>query len=416
MKKRMAGLVMAMVVTAATLAGCGTSGDTGTTPAAADAAQETTAADTSAETSAAETPAADTAAADAEADGTEATATEGGTAAGSGEILSTGPNGEEATPAAELSLTEEEKETIRQGGYTAGISMHYGGNDWSTSQLQGLNDAFEDLGITIVATTDANFSAEQQVSDIETIMAKDPDILIGIPTDATATSDAFKKASEAGTKIIFMDNVAKDMVAGEDYVSCVSADNYGNGAIAADLIGEKLEGKGKIGVIYYEADYFVTNQRLEAFENQMAEKYPDIEIVSKLGFTDENGCAEVADAMLTQNPDIEAIFAHWDIPAEGVISALRAAGREDVHLSTIDLGNNVAKEIAEGKMLGLGAQLPYDQGVAEATLAAYALLGKEAPPYVAVAAKRVDQSNILEAYKDVYHVEAPDWLKEAAGQ
>lgn len=402
MKKRIAGLIMVTVMTLTALTGCGTSPTDGAAGESDPTAKET-----------AETTVSDIA--DTETNAVSVPETEGA-ALGSSEVFSNGPNGEEAVPASGLSLTEEEKEQIRQGGYTAGISLHYGGNDWSTSQVEGLTDTFADLGIKIVATTDADFSAEQQVSDIETIMAKSPDILVSIPTDATATSDAFKKASEAGTKIVFMDNVAKNMTAGTDYVSCVSADNYGNGIIAADLIGEKLNGEGKVGVIFYEADYFVTNQRLEAFEKQMAEKYPGIEVVSKLGFTDENGCAEVADAMLSQHPDVQAIFAHWDIPAEGVLSALRAAGRDDVLLSTIDLGNNIAKEIAEGNVLGVGAQLPYDQGVAEATLAAYALLGKETPPYVAVAAKRVDQKNILEAYQDVYHVEAPDWLKEAAGQ
>lgn len=333
-----------------------------------------------------------------------------------GKIMSTGPNGETATPATEISLTDEEIATLKEGNYTAAISLHYGGNDWSTAQQKGLKDTFEALGIEVTAITDADFSAEKQVSDLETIMAKEPDILVSIPTDATSTADAYRRVAESGTKIVFMDNVPKGFVAGEDYVSCVSADNYGNGIIAADLIGEALEGEGKIGVIYYDVDFFVTNQRLEAFEKEMAEKYPGIEIVSKMGFQDENGCDVVADAMLTQNPNIEAIFAHWDIPCEGVLSALRAAGRTDVLLSTIDLGNNVAKEIAEGNILGLGAQLPYDQGVAEATLAAYALLGKEAPAYVAVPAKRVEQSNILEAYEDVYHVEAPDSIKNALAE
>lgn len=333
-----------------------------------------------------------------------------------GKIMSTGPNGETATPATEISLTDEEIATLKEGNYTAAISLHYGGNDWSTAQQKGLKDTFEALGIEVTAITDADFSAEKQVSDLETIMAKEPDILVSIPTDATSTADAYRRVAESGTKIVFMDNVPKGFVAGEDYVSCVSADNYGNGIIAADLIGEALEGEGKIGVIYYDVDFFVTNQRLEAFEKEMAEKYPGIEIVSKMGFQDENGCDVVADAMLTQNPNIEAIFAHWDIPCEGVLSALRAAGRTDVLLSTIDLGNNVAKEIAEGNILGLGAQLPYDQGVAEAILAAYALLGKEAPAYVAVPAKRVEQSNILEAYEDVYHVEAPDSIKNALAE
>ena len=330
------------------------------------------------------------------------------------EIKSTGPNGETATPATSLSLTDDEIKKIREGGYKAGISFHYGGNDWSASQLQGLTDAFKALNIEIVATTDADFSAEQQVADIETIMAKKPDILVSIPTDATATADAYRRASEAGIKIVFMDNVPTGFTAGTDYVGTVSAANYGNGIIAADLIGDALNGEGKIGVIFYDVDFFVTNQRLEAFEKTMAEKYPNIEIVAKMGFQDENACDVVADAMLTQHPEVQAIFAHWDIPCEGVLSSLRAANRSDILLSTIDLGNNVAIEIAEGNVLGLGAQLPYDQGVAEAMLAAYALLGKETPAYVAVPAKRVDQSNVLEAYKDVYHVDPPQALVDAA--
>ena len=80
-------------------------------------------------------------------------------------------------------------------------------------------------GIEVVAVTDADFSAEQQVSDIETIMAKNPDIIVSIPTDATATADAFQSVTEAGIKLVFMDNVPEGMTAGEDYVSCVSADN-----------------------------------------------------------------------------------------------------------------------------------------------------------------------------------------------
>jgi ribose transport system substrate-binding protein len=70
--------------------------------------------------------------------------------------------------------------------------------------------------------------------------------------------------------------------------------------------------------------------------------------------------------------------------------------------------------IAEnGLVKGLGAQLPYDQGVAEATLAAYALLGKEAPAYAAVPAQPVIRANVLEAYEIVYRVPAPDWLVKA---
>ena len=327
-------------------------------------------------------------------------------------IKSIGPNGEKATPASSLTLTDEEIEKLKEGNYTAAISFHYAGNDWSSAQQKGLEDTFKKYGITIVGTTDANFSVEQQVSDLETLTALKPDVMISIPTDATATSDAFKRVSAQGIKLVFMDNVPDNFVAGENYVGAVSADNYGNGVIAAELIGEKLNGKGKIGIVHYDVDYFVTNQRLEAFEETIKTKYPDIEVIAKNGFSDVNQSTEVADAMLTQNPDLEAIFAIWDIPAEGVLSALTSAGREDIYVSSIDLGDNIAKEIAQGNVLGVGAQLPYDQGVAEATMAAYALLGKEAPSYVAVPATKVERNTIVTGYEMVYHKEAPSFITE----
>lgn len=327
-------------------------------------------------------------------------------------IKSTGPNGEKAASASTLTLTDEEIETLKAGNYSAAISFHYAGNDWSTAQQKGLEDTFKKFGIEIVGTTDANFSVEQQVSDLETLTALNPDVMISIPTDAKATSDAFKRVSAQGIKLVFMDNVPDDFVAGKNYVGAVSADNYGNGVIAAELIGEKLGGEGKIGIVHYDVDYFVTNQRLDAFEKTMEEDYPDIEVVAKSGFSNVNQATEVADAMLTQNPDLEAIFAIWDIPAEGVLSALTSAGREDVYVSSIDLGDNIAKEIAQGKVLGVGAQLPYDQGVAEATMAAYALLGKETPSYVAVPATKVERNTIVTGYEMVYHKKAPEFITE----
>ncbi len=328
------------------------------------------------------------------------------------DIKSTGPNGEKAAPASSLTLTDEEIAKLKAGSYSAAISFHYAGNDWSSAQQKGLEDTFKKYGINIVGTTDANFSVEQQVSDLETLTALNPDVMISIPTDAKATSDAFKRVSDRGIKLVFMDNVPDNFVAGENYVGAVSADNYGNGVIAAELIGDKLKGKGKIGIIHYDVDYFVTNQRLEAFEKTIKKKYPDIEVIAKTGFSDVNQSTEVADAMLTQNPDLEAIFAIWDIPAEGVLSALTSAGREDVFVSSIDLGDNIAKEIAQGKVLGVGAQLPYDQGVAEATMAAYALLGKETPSYVAVPATKVERNTIVSGYEMVYHKKAPGFITE----
>ncbi|HIS80501.1 MAG TPA: substrate-binding domain-containing protein [Candidatus Scatomonas merdavium] len=411
MKRKLAALVMAGAM-AFSLAACGGEEAADSTSASTSQSTADTSSASSADSSSADS-ASSSSASSADSSSADSTSTSS-ESTGEAEIRSTGPNGETAVNADTLSLTDEQKEEIRGMGLTAAISMHYGGNDWATAQIQGLTDTFEDLGIELLTTTDANFSAEQQVSDIENIMTLDPDILISIPVDATASADAYMRAAEAGITIVFMDNCPVGMTAGEDYVSVVSADNYGNGCIAAEILGETLGGEGDVGMVYYDADFFVSNQRDQGFKDTMAEKYPDINIVTEQGFTDENGCSEQGDAILTQYPNINGIYASWDIPMEGVLSSVRAAGMEgQIALTTIDLGNNIALEIANGTVAGLGAQMPYDQGVAEATLAAMSILGEECPSYVAVPAKRVDSENVLDAYEDVYHTEAPDWLVSA---
>ncbi len=325
------------------------------------------------------------------------------------QVLSKGPNGEEPTPASEVTLSEDELAQIAEMDATAAIVMHYGGNDWSQAQIAGLQHQFEEMGIEVIAVTDAGFKPEKQVADLETIMAQSPDVIVSIPTDPAATASAYKAAADAGAHLVFMDNVPAGFTAGEDYVSSVSADNYGNGVASAHLMAKALEGEGEIGLVYHAADFFVTRQRYDAFKTTIENEYPDIEIVAEqgIGGPDFTGDAEkAASAMLISNPGLEGIWAVWDVPAEGVVSAARFAGRNDLVITTIDLGENVAINMAQGGQIkGLGAQRPFDQGVTEATLAGYALLGKEAPAFVALPALPVTKDNLLEAWETVYRSE-----------
>jgi ribose transport system substrate-binding protein len=112
-------------------------------------------------------------------------------------ILSKGPGGESAVSAKTLSLSETELQQIRDGGYTAAIAMHYAGNDWSQAQINGLKAAFDRMGIDVVAVTDAQFKSEKQAADIETLLARHPDVIVSIPVDAVSTAHAFKRAAEA---------------------------------------------------------------------------------------------------------------------------------------------------------------------------------------------------------------------------
>src|SRR5689334_3356398 len=332
-------------------------------------------------------------------------------------VLSVGPSGEKPSPATAVTLTDDELAKIKAMKAKAAIVMHYGGNDWSQAQIDGLKTQFAAMGIDVVAVTDAGFKPDKQVSDIETVLAQKPNIIVSIPTDPVATATQYKAAADAGVKLVFMDNVPKGLTAGKDYVSVVSADNYGNGVAAAHLMAEALGGKGEVGIVFHAADFFVTRQRYDAFKKTITENYPDIKIVAEqgIGGPDFSGDAEkAASAMLTSHRHIKGIWAVWDVPAEGVMSAARTAGRDGLVITTCDLGENVAIDMArDGFVKGLGAQRPYDQGVTEAKLAGYGLLGKEAPPFVALPALPVTKANLLDAWQIVYHAPPTDKIKKS---
>ncbi|GAB2566267.1 substrate-binding domain-containing protein [Gracilibacillus alcaliphilus] len=334
------------------------------------------------------------------------------------EVLDIGPNGEEAGSIKDLELSEEELKEIKDGNYTAAIVMHYSGTDYMKAAVNAMETTFEQMGIEVIAVTDANFSAETQVNNIESVLAKDPDIMVSVPVDAEATASAYRRAVDQGVKLVFMDGAANGLEAGKDYISIVTGDNYGNGVVAAELMAEQIGEEGKIGMLYHDVNFFVTRNRAEAFEETILEKYPNIEIVAKEGFTDENTGEAVGSAILTRDGDIDGIFAPWDVPAEGVMSAVRTAGKADqVVITTVDLGTNAAISIAaDGPIKGLGAQLPYDQGVAQSMLGGYAVLDKEAPPYLVSPAIKVTKENVLESWELIYGEEAPQTVQDAMAQ
>lgn len=338
-----------------------------------------------------------------------------------GRVFSTGPQGESPTAASEVTLSEDELAQIQGMKATAAIVMHYSGDDWSAAQIAGLQDQFGQMGIEVIAETNANFQAQTQVSDIETVLARNPSIIVSIPTDPVATASAYRQAADQGVKIVFMDNVPQGFTPGKDYVSVVSADNYGNGIASAHLMAEALGDQGQVGIVFHAADFFVTRQRYDAFKATIEQYYPNIQITEEQGIAgpDFAGQADqAASAMLTRNANLNGIWAVWDVPAEGVINAIRTAGRaNDVVVTTIDLGQNVAISLAQGGIVkGLGAQRPFDQGVTEAKLAGYGLLGKEAPPFVALPALPVTRDNVLEAWQEVYRQDPPQALQDAAAQ
>ena len=327
-----------------------------------------------------------------------------------------GPGGEEATSSAEISLSEAEADEVRAGGYTAALLWHTAGA-FTDAVSQGARDAFADLGIEVIAETNASFDAAQQANDVETVMAQSPDIIISLVLDPVSGAEAFRPAVDAGVQLVFLSNVPEGYVQGVDYVGLVTDDLAAMGIAAADLLADALGGEGEVGYIFHDAPYYVTNQRDQAFKAWIEGNYPGMEIVAEQGLADPAAAEEIASTLLTRHPDLDGIYAPWSAgPADGVLAALRAAGASDVAVVTLDLDTNVSLDLVEGgNIVGIAADEAYDLGRTMAVEGAYGLLGKPAPAFVVVPAIAVTADNIVEAYRQSLATDPPQVVLDALG-
>ena len=325
-----------------------------------------------------------------------------------------GPSGETATPSASVDLSAAQKAQLRGNGYTAALLWH-DESDFVNAVSAGARDAFSEYGIEVVATTNAAFDAARQRSDIETVLARSPNIILALPLDPVTSAAAFEAAKADDVKLVFLSNLPADYVHGRDYEAIVTDDLFQMGKQAADALAAAMGNQGTVGWIFHDANYYVTNQRDNAFKTTIENEYPGISVVAEAGIADPARAEEIANAMLLRNPDISGIYVTWAGPAEGVLAALRANGNSDTKIVTLDLSEPIALDMVRGgNVAAIVADEAYELGRAMAAAGARGLLDLDTPPFVVAPAITVTADNIVTAWQRSLNTNAPASVRAAA--
>jgi len=318
-----------------------------------------------------------------------------------------GPGGEVATPSADIALSDADIAELAGKGYKAALLWHTS-SDFVNAVSAGAADEFARAGVEVVATTDAGFDAAKQRSDIETALVAQPNVILSLPVDPVTSAEAFRTAVADGVELVFLSNLPAGYVHGTDYAAIVTDDLFQMGKQAADTLAAAIGGEGKVGWIFHDADYYVTNQRDNAFKSVIESDYPNIEIVAEQGITDPARAEELASAMLLQNPDLDGIYVTWAEPADGVLAALRAAGNTDTKIVTLDLSEPVALDMVRGgNVVGLVADEAYELGRAMAAAGLKGLLGQDVPAFIVAPALTVTADTVAEGWQQSLHRDAP---------
>lgn len=330
-----------------------------------------------------------------------------------------GPFGEKAENASVLALSGKEKEKLRQKQYTAAISFHYMGKAWMGLQEKGIKKIFDELGISIIAVTDAHFNAELQCKQLESIRFLKPDILISIPVDTKDTAAAFRAIADSDTRLVLITNVPEGLTP-RDYISCISVNERSHGDNMGRGLGEYMTRHGLkyAGLVCHgERNFFATKQRDSAAEQVLTEEYPEIQVCGKVNFLTETEACQKTLELIRLYPEIQALYVSWDGPALEVMKALSELERTDIAIVTGDLDYAIALHMARGEMVKMiSAQCPYEQGEAIALAAANGLLGKAVPSFIGVEPISVNRDNLLKNWKHIFKEEPPAELSGAVKQ
>ncbi|MDB5556463.1 MAG: ABC-type sugar transport system periplasmic component RbsB [Rhizobium sp.] len=325
----------------------------------------------------------------------------------------TGPHGEKPTPASSYTLTPDEVQKIKDGKFTAALVWHEM-SEYTNAVNSGAQNEFKRLGIEVIAQTDAGFDAARQKADVETVLAKKPSIILSLPVDPASAATVYEPALKAGVKLGFVDNSPQGYVHGKDYVTIVSDDLFQMGHKAGVAMADALGKKGKVGYIFHDADFYVTNQRDQAFKTTIEQDYPDMKIVAEQGMADPARAEEIAQAMVTQHPDLDGIYVTWAEPALSVLSTLRAAGNTHTKIVALDLNEPAALDMIKGgNVAALVADEAYNIGVTVARATAGSLIGKEAAPFLVVDSLAVTKDTVKDGWKKSLNKDVPASIADA---
>ena len=324
-----------------------------------------------------------------------------------------GPSGEAATSYQSVVLTDADRASIRSRNFKAAILLHET-TDWTNAVSAGIRDTFASLNVDVVAVADAQFDANKQRTDIETALALRPDIIVTLIVDPVSGAVALRQAINQGVKVALISNLPSDFVHGRDYAGIVTDDLFAMGQAVAQMIGDSLGGRGEVALMFHDANYYVTNQRDRAVEAVLRRDYPGIRIVARQGIANPNDGETIASAILTQHPNVNAIYAPWDSIAEGTLAAVRASGRRNVGVFTIDLGANIVMDmVTGGSMRGIVADLPYVLGESLAKIGALSALGRNTPAFVTVPAIKITRDNIQTEWQRSLNRPLPPEIQQA---
>ena len=278
-------------------------------------------------------------------------------------------------------------------------------NAWRVAETNSIKEEAEKRGIELIYT-DAQGDTAKQVSDVEDIIAKNPDVILLAPREYEGLAPALPAAKEAGIPLVLIDRDAKGEP-GVDYVTKICADFIWEGQQCAKGLVDRFGTEQEVNVVQITGTpgSSVAIDRQKGFEDELA-KYPNFHIIATQNgeFTRSIAQAAMENIIQAHGTEINAVYGHDDECAIGAVQALKAAGMkpgEDVAIFGVGGFKDACVCIEAGEMDGTVLCSPWFGPTAFDTVEKI-VAGEEVPTFIQNPGRMIDKTNVEEYMPDAF--------------
>jgi len=267
---------------------------------------------------------------------------------------------------------------------------------------RGAQAAADALGITVDFQGAEEFDPVLQTPVLDAVIGRGPDAILIAPTDSVQMIEPLRRASEAGIPVITVDTFIDDgkyqdgAGDGDFPFSYIASDNTAGGRMAARYMANQMGGEGKVYVSNVRPGISTTDQREEGFKAEMAESFPNVEVLeTQYNENDASLAASQFQAVLARNPDISGVFGANLFSALGAANGVESANKADeVTVIAFDAPTSIVNNISSGLVDAAIAQHPAEIGY-YGVMTAYAVLtGNSVPVSIGTGFTVIDANNV----------------------
>jgi ribose transport system substrate-binding protein len=274
---------------------------------------------------------------------------------------------------------------------------------WKTIHA-GVVKAGKDLGVDVLwVGSKTENDRKQQIATMRDFISRKVDAIVLAPLDDKALVEPVEEASKGGIPVVIIDSDLQSNA----QVSFVATDNKEGGRKAADQLGLVMNGSGKALMLRYLEGSASTSGREEGFLEEMAKKYPDIDIVSSGQYAgaDKEAALRAAQDILDKFPDVDGVFCPNEATVLAMLGALKASGKAGkVKFVGFDTGREMLEGLKSGAISALISQDPFNIGYEGVEAAVDYLKGQKVDPLIATRLLIVTRENMNEPkVKKVIH-------------